>query len=184
MEKINIKGFNPCKEGLKYYESKASYEQAWNDCECGDWMLWIAYKLGVDDRIHTRAKALCANTIRRLMTDKRSTDAIDAALRYADGKISREELNKYAADAAAAFADADAASSVYADAAAAAAAVAVVYASSAASSAYADAAAGIFDISRKDNQLATANICRKVLTEAVFEKARILMKNTNRNESV
>ena len=108
--KPDIKRFDPCDNGLEYYESKASFEEAWHDCERGDWMLWIAAKLKIDDRTLTKAKALCANTVRRLMTDPRSTGAIDAALRYADGGISREELDKYAsaaryaADAAARYA--------------------------------------------------------------------------------
>jgi hypothetical protein len=87
--------FNPCREGLKYYKSKASFEEAWNDCERGEWMLWMAAKLKVDDRTLTWAKALFANTVRHLMKDFRSIATVDATLRYADGGISREELKVY-----------------------------------------------------------------------------------------
>ncbi|MDR2407946.1 MAG: hypothetical protein LBE13_07535, partial [Bacteroidales bacterium] len=73
--KLDIKPFTPCEEGLEYYESKASFDKAWADCPRGDWMLWLAFQLGVDNRTLTKAKALCANTVRHLMKDKRSTDA-------------------------------------------------------------------------------------------------------------
>jgi CRISPR/Cas system-associated protein Csm6 len=78
------------------------------------------------------------------MKDKRSTDAIDAAMRYANGEITREELNKYIV--AAAF-------DAYA-AATATAAFAAAYATDAA------------------NCQATADICREILTEKVFEKIK------------
>jgi hypothetical protein len=172
MTRFDIKQFIPCEEGLEYYESKPSFEEAWRECERGDWMLWMAKMLGVDSRTLTRAKALCASTVRHLMTYKRSTDAIDAALRYADGEISREELDGYARatayadDAAAAYAayadDAAAAAAAYADDAAAAAA--------AAAAAYADAAAVYAADAAAANQRQTADICREVLTDAVFEK--------------
>ena len=99
MKKTDLTPFKPCREGLDYYNRKSSFEEAWRDCERGDWMLWIAKKSGIDDRLLTRAKALCANTVRHLMTDKRSTAAVDAALRYAAGEISRDELDGYAAHA-------------------------------------------------------------------------------------
>jgi hypothetical protein len=79
--KIDITRFSPCDEGREYYESKASFKEAWNDCEHGDWLLWIAAKLEIDRKLLVKAAALCANTVRHLMEDKRSTDAIDACLR-------------------------------------------------------------------------------------------------------
>jgi hypothetical protein len=154
--KLDIKQFHPCGEGLEYYETNSSFEEAWNDCERGDWMLWIAKKLEVDDRLLTKAKALCANTVRHLMKDIRSTAAIDAALRYANGEISRKELDEYSAYAAydAAY---DAAYAAYA----------------AADAAYAAADADTL----KSNLHQTAGICREVLTEAVFGKVKEMTTN-------
>ena len=94
--KLNIEPFDPCEEGLEYYNRFSTFEEAWNACDRGDRMLWIAVKLKVDDRKIVGAAALCANTVRHLMKDERSTAAVDAALRYADDEISGEELNKYA----------------------------------------------------------------------------------------
>ncbi|MDR0681626.1 MAG: hypothetical protein LBG15_07255, partial [Dysgonamonadaceae bacterium] len=165
--KPNIKPFRPCSDGLEYYESKASFEEAWRDCPRGDWMLWMADRLEIDDRTLTRAKALCANTVRHLMKDKRSTDAVDAALRYADGEIGREELGGYAA-AANNVLTYDAYANPYANASFSAYyAVRAVFPSNAAI--YADDAS-YYATKRTSNQLVTANICREVLTEAVMEK--------------
>jgi hypothetical protein len=230
-EKFDISSFSPCSEGKAYYDSKPSFEAFWNECERGDWMLWIAHKLDIDRRTLIRAKALCANTVRHLMKDKRSTDAIDAALLYADGKITEKELDAAAARAAAARAAAAAdvahahahahadvayahADVAYADAyaayaaarAAAAAAAAddddATYVATAAYVAYAyaayaathaastraieaaieatNAAIAADAAARKANQLQTANICREVLTDAVFEK--IKERNSNKYE--
>jgi hypothetical protein len=163
--KLDIKQFCPCDEGLDYYESKASFEGFWSDCERGDWMLWMAARLKIDDRTLTRAKALCANTVRHLMKDPRSAAAVDAALRYADGEISREELNVYASAVAIVAAYAHTAYAAYAaadDTNAATVAACAAYAVAANDDAYTNAA-------RDANRRQTADICRQVLTEAVFE---------------
>jgi hypothetical protein len=104
------------------------------------------------------------------MKDKRSTDAIDAAMRYANGEITREELNKYIAAAYDAAYDAAAYAYTYAYAADAAADVASADSDAAASdAAYASAYAYAANAA---NYQATADICREVLTEEVFEKLK------------
>ena len=60
-----------CIEAVYYVQLCKTYRQAWNKCERGDWMLWIAKKIGIDDKILTHAKYLCANQVRHLMKDKR-----------------------------------------------------------------------------------------------------------------
>lgn len=191
MKKFNINQFYPCNDGKEYYESQPDFETAWNNCERGDWMLWMAKKLNVDDRTLTLAKAYCANTVRHLMKDKRSLDAVDAAIKYGNGQISREELDKAAAAAAAAYFDASYAADAADYAAAAAsdyAAFADSYTSSAAdyaaAAAAADAAVDAADAdaayvaaddaadAKEENQLQTANICREYLTDEVFKKIK------------
>jgi len=162
-------------------------------------MLWIALKLGVDVKILTLAKVHCALTVRHLMKDKRSINALEVALKFADDKATLEEL-KVAADAAyiavnaayiavnAAYIAADAtAYAAYAAYAIYAANTAAYTAANIAAYAAADAAAYaatytayanyatytayiIYDNAAKiKNQLETANICRKYLTEPVFK---------------
>jgi hypothetical protein len=170
--KYKIEKFSPCSEALNFYNSFETAAEAWEKCERGDWMLWIASKLQVDVKKLVLAKALCANTVRNLMRDKRSKEAVYVALRFGRGKATNKELNA-AYDAAAA-----AAAAAY-DAAAAAAAAAYDAAADAAAAADADAdaaaaadadAAAAYDAAKKENRMKTANICRKILTEVVFEK--------------
>jgi hypothetical protein len=60
--KLDIRQFNPCEEGLKYYESKASFKEAWDDCKDGDWMIWIASKLKAPDSLMGRTHNECSST--------------------------------------------------------------------------------------------------------------------------
>ena len=190
--KYDIEKFNPCSEAVRFYNSCQTSEEAWNTCPRGDWMLWIAQKIGVDLQTVTLAKALCANTVRHLMTDRRSKDALLVAIKFGRGRATINELSDayiaahdaaYAACAAAAhdaaYAACAAAAAAYdaaydaADAAYAAAAAAYD-AAFAADAAYAaafaaDAAYAAAYAAKKRNQLKTANICRKILTEKVFE---------------
>jgi hypothetical protein len=182
--KFDITRFSPCDEGMEYYESKASFEEAWNDCGRGDWMIWIAEEMEIDRRLLVKAAALCANTVRHLMEDKRSTDAIDACLRYAAGEIDKSELENYAAaarDVANAAGAAAYYSAEYASRAAYAAyyaANAAYYAANAADAAYyaanaANAARAVAaSAANAANRLLTANICREQLTQAVMEKVK------------
>jgi hypothetical protein len=164
--KNDITRFSPCDEGMEYYESKASFEEAWNDCEHSDWMLWIAAKLKINRRLLVKAAVLCANTVRHLMKDKRSTDAIDACLRYAAGEIDKSELENYAA-AARDVAYAAGAAAYYSAEYAARAAYAAADSASASSAAARAASAADDTFSAR-----TANICREVLTQAVMEKVK------------
>ena len=154
--------FSPCSDALGWMKTQDSPETAWQNCERGDWMLWIAKKLGVDDRKLTMAKYHCAAQVLHLMKDQRSLDAMAACLRYVNGEISREELNaaaSYAAYAAASYTSYAAAAASYA--AYAAASYTFYAAASYAAASYA---------ARKESLKKSADICRQYLTEGVFIK--------------
>ena len=170
METTKLEKTGACKEAIFYVRTHKNYEEAWNNCPRGDWMLWIAAKLQIDKRLLTLAKGKCAATVLRLMKDKRSKKAVKAAIDYGHGLIGDEEL-KNAADAAydAAYAAYAANASAYGiDAADAAYAVAYAAYSAANASAYASAAAT--DAAREKNLQETADICRDLLTKEVFNK--------------
>jgi hypothetical protein len=146
-------------------------------------MLWLAKKLKVDDRKLTLAKFKCANQVRHLMKDKRSIAALDAAERYGNGEISRDELNAayaaaYAAasDAVTAYAAYAAADAVTAYAAASDAAADAAYAAYAAASdaaadavtAYAAYAAADAAATRKESLRKSADFCREILTDEIL----------------
>lgn len=171
MNHIEIEKYRPCSEALRFRMQYQTFKEAWAECPRGDWMLWIAQRVGVDLRTLTRAKALCALTVRHLMKDERSVRACEVALKFADGEATREEL----AAAAYAAADADADDAAYAAAAAAADVdVDATYAAYAAADAYADATYPADAAARIKSQQQTADICREHLTSAVFEKLNLL----------
>ena len=110
-----------------------------------------------DFALLTVAKGHCANTVRHLMKDVRSIDAVDAAINYSGNRVALRAAAKAAyANAAGAVADAAYAAADAADDADAAAAAA---AATAAATDYvaADTAA------KKQNQLQTADIVRKCI---------------------
>jgi len=157
-----LRKINACNEAREWAADK-SWEEIYNTCHRGDWLLWLFRKTNPDDLQRlTLAKGHCVETVLHLMTDQRSKDAVKAAIDFGNGLITREELN---ADAAAA---ADAAYAAYADAAYAAYAAAAdaAYAAAAAAADAAAAAAYAADAAyaaRTQNQQATADICRKHL---------------------
>jgi len=172
---------NACKDAREWAGDK-SWQEIYNTCHRGDWLLWLFKRTNPDDlQLLILAKGHCANTVRHLMKDERSIKAVDAAIAYGEGKISREELDA-AANAAANAAAADAAAAAYAASAAShaaashAAAASAAYAAAAAdatyaaayAAAYVDAAAAnaayaAYDTAKKENQQLTADICRKYL---------------------
>ena len=113
----DISHYGPCRSGLAWYESQPDAETAWKNCHRGDWMLWVAYQLNVDHRILTLTKGYCAKTVIHLMTDNRSKQAVETAIKYGEGQVTKEKLVVTAAHAAAAAAAAYAVYAIAADAA-------------------------------------------------------------------
>ena len=153
--KYEIERFNPCFEALEFRKGYATFEEAWNYCPRGDWMLWLAEKLQVDRRLLVLTGGHCANTVRHLMGNERSTKGVDACIAYGEGRIGEDEL-----DAAM-----DAAWAVRA---------AMAAARDAAWDAAMDAAWAARDAAWDANQNQNADICRKFMTQAVMEKIKSL----------
>ena len=179
-------------EAAREWAGDKSWPEIFATCHRGDWLLWLFYHTAGDKRLLTLAKGHCANTVRHLMKDERSVNAVDVAIRYGNGEATQEELRAasaaaYAAACAAADAAADdadayaaayaAAASVAAYAAADADAYAAAYAAAASVAAYAAADA---DAATKENQQITAYICRKYLPIEVWnitESGQLITKN-------
>src|SRR3990167_2363622 len=190
MKKFNINQFNPCLDAAKYYDACKSSEEAWNNCSRGDWMLWIALKLGVDIKILTLAKVHCALTIKHLIKDKRSINALEVALKFTNNKATLKELKIAADDAhiAAVYAGDDVvtntaavyaadavsvdyiiANATHANNAIYAAADVAAYAAAYANYTIHGAVYNSANDAKIRNQLETANVCRKYLTKSVFK---------------
>jgi hypothetical protein len=164
-----------CKEARDWAQGKP-WQQIFTTCHRGDWLLWLFKKTTISNednlKLLIRAKVHCALTVRHLMKDKRSIDACEIALKFADGLATRKELTAaYAAAASAANAAANAAyaAATAAATAAAYAATAAAYAANATAAAYAaNAAANAAYAARIKNQQETADICRKYLPIEVW----------------
>ena len=157
-----------CQEAKIWADDK-HVEEVVSTCPRGNWLLWLARKINIDEKLLYLTAGHCANTVRHLMKDKRSTEAVDGAIDYGLGKITIEELRvlKRASAAYAYAASAAAAAYDYAAYAAAASAAAYDYAAAASAAASGD---------RINNQLETANICRQYIGQAIIDKVNELLK--------
>ena len=168
MKELLIK-LNAC-EGAREWAKDKSWEEVYNTCHRGDWLLWLFQRINPGDlQLLTLAKGHCANTVRHLMKDERSLRAVDAAIAFGEGKITREELDtvaKKARDAACAAYAADWTAGAAARAAAEAAAVYVAAYEAAYAAAYAAYVAA--NPAYETNLKLTADICRKYLPIEVW----------------
>ena len=154
-----LKRLNACREAVEWAKDYPTLQQAWNNCERGDWMLWLAGKQSGTPETKSRKKlVLAACKCARLSLkhvpkgERRPIKAIQTAEKWANGdsSITLQDVRNAAdaADAADAAAYAAYAAADAADAAADAAAAA------AAASAAADARSKVLkkcaDIVRKD----------------------------------
>ena len=163
--KKQLQKMEACQEAIEWVGDRTP-EQAWEECERGDWMLWFAQKMGVELQPLTLAKARCAKLVIHLMKDERSRNAVEVAERFGLGKATREELD-VAADAAA-----DAAYAAYtADAYAAYAYAYAVYAAADADAAAADVAYAVAAAyaNREETLKKCADICRETLTSYIIK---------------
>ena len=93
-----------------------TWKEVYDNCDRGDWLLWLYRRSNkYDFQKLTLAKGLCANTVRHLMKDEHSIRAVDAAISFGKGEMSRDQLDAaYASDYAYAYVAAYATASAYA----------------------------------------------------------------------
>lgn len=180
MKKL-LTDMNACTEAIEWVGDR-DLQKAWEECERGDWMLWLAGRSGINLRTLTLAKARCAKLVIHLMEDERSRKAVEVAEKFGLGQATREELNEARDNAAAAYVDAtDTATYVYADTATAvyadvtdAVALSAAYAAAAAA-AYANVAADyavtVAATAKRKVLKQCAEICREVIPFEMIESA-------------
>jgi len=128
-----LQRYNACFDAIKWVKAQTGTpQQIWESCKRGDWLLWIAARIGVGRKLVVTAACLCAREVLPRVTagEDRPLIAIETAERWTRGEADIAEVR--AAAAAAALA---------ADNAASAAANAAYAAHYAAAAAYADEAA-------------------------------------------
>ena len=159
MKELLIK-LRACDEAVEWAEGK-SIEQIVEECDRGDWLLWLAEKIDIDFRSLTLAKGYCANTVRHLMKDERSVKSVDVAIAFGEDRATREELEAAADSAASAAVGNEAAYAAYAAASDCSSASTVAYAAYSAAD-------------REKNRLKTANICREYIGRLIIDKCNEL----------
>ena len=176
MKELLLIKLNACDEAIEWAGDR-TIEEIVKDCYRGDWLLWLAKKIGIELQPLTLAKGHCANTVRHLMENERSMKAVDMAIAFGEGRATMEELNNaanaaadaayYAVFYAAIVADA----AIVGDAPYAAYAAATAAACAAGDAAYTTAAAYA---AKKQNQKETAEICRKYIGQLIIDKCNEL----------
>lgn len=134
MDTTQIRALGACSEALDWLEAHdGSLYDAWRRCDRGDWLLWLAARVGIDRRLVVLAACDCAEPALVYVPEgeERPRVAIETARRWAAGEATIADVN--AAYGAAAVAKA-------AYCAAAAAAVVAAYADANAANIAADAA--------------------------------------------
>lgn len=85
-----LMSLNACDNALNWV-GRMAIEDAVKDCSRGDWMLWMAQCIGVDNRQLTLAAARCAETVSGLMKPKGKL-FLEIAMQYGIGKIGEKEM--------------------------------------------------------------------------------------------
>ena len=195
-----LRTLNACSEARKWAEGK-DLRTVWMTCERGDWLLWLLRKMvgakGWPELPQViSACCECADLARPYIKDDVVLATFDhcqkTTRKWTRGEATISEVRAAADAAADTYADAAAADTAVtdaayaaaaadADAAAAAYAAYAAYVADAADAAYAAAYDAAYDDAalaavRKKSLKKSADICREILTDAVFE---IWNKNEN-----
>lgn len=156
-----------CRESIEWCGNRTP-QQAYEECERGDWLLWMAIKCGVNQKIVALTACACADTVLYLTEGVLPCKVLKVVRKHLKGKATLSEVKK-AANAAFKVAIATEVDEAYN------AGVAAVYAADAVSNAidapYAATAAVAAiihtDVDREDKHRELADIVRKRIP---FEK--------------
>lgn len=100
-----------CQEAVTWAKTQGSFKEAWENCQRGNWMLWLTSKiigntrdtpLGVNLWLVRADIAQLVLPIyeKQFPTDDRVRDCIQAIRDYASGKIDKAKLKEYKTAAA------------------------------------------------------------------------------------
>ena len=96
-----------CSEAAKWV-GKRGLKTAWRDCPRGDWMLWYAGKIGIDQKLLVLAACDCAETALKYVPEgeDRPAKAIQTSRNWCNGTATKQECRDAAANASVYAADA------------------------------------------------------------------------------
>lgn len=79
-----LSGANACSPALKWMAQYDSYEDIWNNCHRGDWLLWFVYILDVDPQLVVRTAIECARFVADNSSSRFCRNLPDAIARAED----------------------------------------------------------------------------------------------------
>jgi hypothetical protein len=89
-----LQRLNACKSARDWAGDK-TWQEVYNTCERGDWLLWLFAKTNLDDkRLRVLAAAKCAEQVIHLMDNERSVNAVKVAIAYGEGNATDNELRE------------------------------------------------------------------------------------------
>ena len=155
-----LKELDACDDAIIWAKDYDTLQQAWDNCQRSDWMIWLINKMEWSNDKDLRLMAVAfARQVQHLMKDQRSINALDVAERYANGEATVDELTAARVAARAAGAE---------EAAAATAAWAAARAAWAAEAAAARAAGAAEAAAARAASADQANIIRQYLPTVTF----------------
>lgn len=97
-----LRNLDACSDAVRWASAYQTAQAAWDACVRPDWMIWLALKTGVSERVLWRAEVRMARLVEHLMTDERSRHALDMREAWLDGHATDDEMAaaRAAADAA------------------------------------------------------------------------------------
>ena len=89
-----LKHHHACADGYSWALKSCSTMQNFWDTARPDWLIWVATRKGcLTDRESWEFALWSAEQVRHLMTDERSTNALDVRRRWLDGNATDEEMS-------------------------------------------------------------------------------------------
>ena len=176
-----LKELNACNPAREWAKNK-SVEEIIQQCDRGDWLLWLALEMRLPFKLLILARARCAKTVAHIMKDQRSIDAVNVFERFGmTDEVSLDELRK-AADAAKAayvavipFPHADFAFLIAATRTAYAVYATDYMVAESAAAAAAWASTDTYTSAYIENQKQTADICREVFGKELIEAVNAIL---------
>src|SRR5262245_34769332 len=95
-----LQSFAACDQAVAWADAR-DWQAAWDECDRGDWLLWIAARLGVERRTVVWAACKCARLALRHIPngEKRPLKAIQTAEAWCKGKATIEQVREARRDA-------------------------------------------------------------------------------------
>ena len=95
-----------CSDAVEWVGTR-TIEQAWAECERGDWMLWLAGRIDIDRKLLVSAACACAEPALAFVRagEDRPRLAIEVARAWCVGTATLDDVRAAAAAAYAAYAD-------------------------------------------------------------------------------